>query len=275
MALTKVIGAGLGAVTQDGAATFNEGSADVDFRIESNGNTHGIFLDGGNEKVGIFTSNPNDYYADDLVLTAADEGGITIKGGTGHANFVAFADGTSGNAAYRGFLNYDHAIDSLYLGVAGESHFTINSAHILTMDKQPAFNAKGSSTPTLAINTYYTLPIDTEIFDQNADYNTSNYTFTAPVTGRYQLNGSVYFYNYLDSSAGYMILIIKTSNREYQKIITATMFGSDIANYSMNISTLADMDANDTAYLNVYQQGGAAQTTISGGNTHFTGYLVA
>ena len=47
MALTKVTGAGLGAVTQDGAATFNEGSADVDFRVESNGNANMLFVDGG------------------------------------------------------------------------------------------------------------------------------------------------------------------------------------------------------------------------------------
>ena len=36
---------------QDGAITFNEGSADVDFRVESNGNTDMIFVDGGNDVV--------------------------------------------------------------------------------------------------------------------------------------------------------------------------------------------------------------------------------
>jgi len=34
---------------QDGAITFNEGSADVDFRVESNGNANMIFVDGGND----------------------------------------------------------------------------------------------------------------------------------------------------------------------------------------------------------------------------------
>ena len=53
MALTKVIGAGLGAVTQDGAATFNEGSADVDFRVESNDSANMLFVNGGNNQVGI------------------------------------------------------------------------------------------------------------------------------------------------------------------------------------------------------------------------------
>ncbi len=31
----------------------NEGSADIDFRVESNGNTHMLFVDGGNNRVGI------------------------------------------------------------------------------------------------------------------------------------------------------------------------------------------------------------------------------
>ena len=53
MALTKVIGAGLGSVTQDGAATFNEGSADVDFRVESNDSANMLFINGGNNQVGI------------------------------------------------------------------------------------------------------------------------------------------------------------------------------------------------------------------------------
>ena len=53
MALTKVIGSGLGAVTQDGAATFNEGGADVDFRVESDTKTHALFVDGALGNVGI------------------------------------------------------------------------------------------------------------------------------------------------------------------------------------------------------------------------------
>ena len=40
-----------GAVTANGGAVFNEASADVDFRIESNGRTHALFVDGGNNSV--------------------------------------------------------------------------------------------------------------------------------------------------------------------------------------------------------------------------------
>jgi len=60
MALTKVTGAGLGTVDSadlDGAVTINESSADVNFRVESNGLTNALFVDAGNNAVGINTTN--------------------------------------------------------------------------------------------------------------------------------------------------------------------------------------------------------------------------
>jgi len=38
---------------------FNEGSQDCDFRVESNGNANMLFVDGGNDRVGIGTSSPS------------------------------------------------------------------------------------------------------------------------------------------------------------------------------------------------------------------------
>ena len=40
-----------GVFTQDGGAVFNEASADVDFRIETNGNANAFFVDGGTDMV--------------------------------------------------------------------------------------------------------------------------------------------------------------------------------------------------------------------------------
>ena len=49
-----------GAFTQDGGAVFNEASADVDFRVESNGNANMLFVDGSADAVGIGTNAPQD-----------------------------------------------------------------------------------------------------------------------------------------------------------------------------------------------------------------------
>ena len=51
-----------GALTQDGGAVFNEASADVDFRVESNGNANMLFVDGGNNRVGVGTSSPSNLF---------------------------------------------------------------------------------------------------------------------------------------------------------------------------------------------------------------------
>ena len=42
-----------------GGAVINEASNDVDFRVESNGNTHALFVDAGNDKVGIKEDSPS------------------------------------------------------------------------------------------------------------------------------------------------------------------------------------------------------------------------
>ena len=40
-----------GITATTGAIVFNEASADLDFRVESNGNTHQLFVDGGNDRI--------------------------------------------------------------------------------------------------------------------------------------------------------------------------------------------------------------------------------
>ena len=42
------------------ATVFNETGADVDFRVESDTNTHALFLNAGNSKIGINNSSPNE-----------------------------------------------------------------------------------------------------------------------------------------------------------------------------------------------------------------------
>ena len=78
--------------------------------------------------VGVGTSSPSSYYAKDLVISSPDEGGITIVQGTGHRGYLAFADGTSGSAQYRGYVSYDHNDDMLYLGTDGGGKLFIDTS---------------------------------------------------------------------------------------------------------------------------------------------------
>ena len=109
---------------------INDSSVDSDFRIESNGNTHALFVDGGNNVVSIGTASPADYndYANNLVVyEAGSHGGITIATNGDYHTSLYFADGTSGDERYRGYLDYDHADDTLDIGVAGTHRLTVKS----------------------------------------------------------------------------------------------------------------------------------------------------
>jgi hypothetical protein len=79
-------------------------------RIDSSGN------------VGIGISNPSDYYTNfnDLVLgSTSTHSGMTIASGTSHDGTIAFADGTSGDAEYKGYIQYNHTNNAFSIGTNG------------------------------------------------------------------------------------------------------------------------------------------------------------
>ena len=152
----------------------------------------------------------------------------------------------------------------------GISGVSISANNEMTMSSQPAFMARPSSNQTnIAVGSDTTVVLDTEIFDQNGDF--SSNTFTAPVTGRYQLNFNIRLVQ-LDSAATYYYGQLNTSNRVYIAIFDPD-FGQDNEHFFISHSVLADMDANDTAILEFRQYQGGQQTDINT-NTNFSGYLV-
>tara|TARA_Y100001937_G_scaffold123155_1_gene185578 strand:+ start:418 stop:1275 length:858 start_codon:yes stop_codon:yes gene_type:complete len=155
------------------------------------------------------------------------------------------------------------------------NNMVIDANGHITKPKQPAFMARISNpTPMtdLAINTNHTVTFDEEIFDQNADYNNSNYTFTAPVTGKYHFDVRLYLLE-VPSNTTYVYFQLATSNRSYLMHINDV--DSDQYYDFLQGSILVDMDANDTAYVYFYQPNGSTTTHIHHQNTYFTGHLVA
>lgn len=64
-------------------------------------------LDTGN--IGIGTNSPSSYFADNLVVSAPADGGVTIASTANTNNaYLMFADGTTGSEAYRGYIGYSH-----------------------------------------------------------------------------------------------------------------------------------------------------------------------
>ena len=220
MALTKVIGAGLGTVTEDqviGGATPTLTIGDA----------------GAEDAKIVFDGNAQDYHI------GLDDSADTLVIGKGSA-----------------------------LGTTTAMAFDANG--IITKPLQPAFLARPASAQNnIAVGTEVNIVFGTEIFDQNADF--ASNTFTAPVTGKYFLSTQLYTSN-IDSAAAYYETMIKTSNRVHYSTIDPD-FGQDNAYFSFTLAVFTDMDAGDTAIVQVVQGTGTAQSDIAA-TSHFSGYLV-
>ena len=78
-------------------------------RTYGGGQLNDVLTVDSNKKIGINVTSPTDYYAQDLVILAPTNGGITIaSAATDHSSIICFADGTSGAAQYTGYINYNH-----------------------------------------------------------------------------------------------------------------------------------------------------------------------
>ncbi len=142
-----------------------------------------------------------------------------------------------------------------------------------------AFRVSNGTQNDVAINSNVTILFSSEIYDKNSDFNTSTYTFTAPVTGRYLFAVTIVANN-VDSAISYGQVKLVTSNHT-TKIQTlesgADHLNEDAAYYQFHNTVIEEMDANDTAYVQIRLQGGDAQTDIdsdSNTGTLFHGYLL-
>jgi len=191
---------------------------------------------------------------------------------------VSFADGSASapSITNTGDTNTGvlfPAADTLAITTAGAEALRIDATGAITAPKQPAFLAQPSSAQNdIAINATATIVFGTERFDQNADF--ASNAFTAPVTGRYQLNVNLYLTD-LDHDTAYYQFQLNTSNRIYYFIQGTGGFDADQNFQQLGISILADMDASDTANVTLPNiNAGAAQLNVGTGSS-FSGYLVA
>jgi hypothetical protein len=214
-------------------------------------------------------------------LTGGIANGVTINGTTptltiGDAGAEDAKIVFDGNAQdYH--IGLDDSADTLVIGkgsaLGTTTAMSFDANGIITKPLQPAFLAHPASTITnIATGANNGLAFATERFDQNSDYNNSNYTFTAPVTGKYQANIVMYINN-LDSAVAYYEFTLTSSNKVYYTIVDPD-FGQDNGYFTLTFAALIDMDAADTATIGLHQQGGSSQTDVSS-LSMWSMYLVA
>ena len=189
---------------------------------------------------------------------AAGGGGDVVGPASATDNALARFDGTTGK-------------------LLQNSTVIVTDAGEMTNASQPAFFAYNSATDTnqTGAGTVATVDFDTEVFDQGGDFATD--TFTAPVTGRYFL-ASMVLTTSITSIMTSAQIRFTTSNREFSVAYNAATARSSGNNTGFEMATLADMDAADTAVVNLFIQNGAGDTAgiygAAGPQTCFSGNLV-
>ena len=174
---------------------------------------------------------------------------------------------STGNALYggNGGVNF----------ISGGSFATamnIDSNGHITKPLQPAFlvHASGSQNDMTAGSTA-TVVLSTEVYDQNNDF--ASNTFTAPVDGKYFLVFTVLFTD-VQTECTEIEIRINTSNRIYRLFIVPSKQLSADGSIGDSFSVVADMDASDTAIIQVTPSGGSDEMNIHH-YTFFSGCLLA
>ena len=156
-----------------------------------------------------------------------------------------------------------------------------NDSTILTVDssgnitpsnqmypKVPVFSTYASAAQTLTAATWTKIAFNTEEFDTNSNYNTTNYRFTPTVGGYYQVNISMK----VEGVTNRMIVGLYKNGSLYKT-------GDDIqATYGRNITGSFMVQLNgSTDYIEayMYDHGGGSNAVSVSHQTHFSGGLVS
>jgi len=207
---------------------------------------------------------------------------LTVDPGASGDSFIQFD--INGTGEFR--IGVDDTDDSFRISqgsaLGTNDTFVMTDAGERTMPLQPAFLAFQASqaanvTGAGANYLFGTSVALTEVFDQNADFNT-NGTFTAPITGRYALYMWITLSD-LTASANDMNLQFITTDTTYTSLALSpgnTRNTSGI--YGAGFSIFADMDAADTCTYRIFVAGEAGNIVDVDGSADAEsavgGYLV-
>jgi len=163
-------------------------------------------------------------------------------------------------------------------------HHFYNSSIVGSLDDpqpdQPHFLARlsaSTSNDKTGDGTAYTVIPNTEVYDWQGDHNTTTGIFTAPVTGTYHLDAAVKCQNLLAGHTTGVIRIV-ASNRTFERTVNIGAIRDAGNTATLQISADVDMDASDTASIEIVVSGSTLTVGVTGGTTlvtYFNGRLIA
>jgi len=257
-----------------------DGSADGNLKIRNaTSSTDVMFFDADNNNVGL-----NDTSPDANLSVAGSTAFIDIGAAGGNRGKIGYSSnnlyfGTSSSSGEFIFKNNVTSTDNP--ASSGTTRMSITgSGHVLRPTMAAAAVTLSADQTTLStFNTsYQSLALNYEGYDNANNYNTTNYRFTAPETGFYQVGCNVQLENGSRSASGnrwmYIYPIINGSN-------AGTSYGSNEADfdpadtfyYSWNWSSLMKLSQND--YIEWKYRGNLDSINIRGqGQSVFYFYQV-
>ena len=84
--------------------------------------------------------------ADDLTVATSGDTGITVRSGTSDEGNIFFADGTSGNSNFRGYVQYNHSTNALLFGTNASERLKIDSSGNINVGTAASIFANGNIT---------------------------------------------------------------------------------------------------------------------------------
>jgi hypothetical protein len=129
----------------DGSNAFFRANSTNNILFQVAGGTNVMALTSAGN-VGIGNTNPDSYSsaANTLVIgTTSGNKGMTIASGNTSYGGIYFADGTTGNETYRGFVEYGHSADSLNFGTAAAERMRITSGGSVCIGVTSPTNSQG------------------------------------------------------------------------------------------------------------------------------------
>jgi len=107
---------------------FNDISADTDFRVESNGNANMLFVDGGNDRVGIGTASPASVFTVYRNDTATGGQVLITQAGTGDPNIQFSTAATSHMIGIDNSDSDSFKIDYGTTGTGAQTGYTLDTS---------------------------------------------------------------------------------------------------------------------------------------------------
>ncbi len=202
---------------------------------------------------------------------STDNQATTINIGTNNGNAKAITIGSTN-------LNSSLSLDSGFSNpIKLNNGFSVNSTGINFNTVQPAFFAYQSTSPTNVTGdgTVYMLALDTTNLNQGSYFNTTTFTFTAPVAGLYQFNAACILSNVATGTTSQFGIVANgvQYNGAYINPTSIATAGSFLGS---NMSISVHLVANNTVTFQIMVSGGTKTIGIDGGsnNTYVSGYLI-